>query len=368
MGGGGVWNFHERRIYPINIYISAMNSPKYSISIPKPCHEDWNQMTPEQKGRFCGVCNKTVVDFTNKTTTEVDQIIDEKKSEKICGRFNSTQIAGPVTVTVPAYIRAQRYSVTRAFMIALFFVFGAGLFSCTSNSGELVGKIEVTGDMEITEEIVKGEVFTGDTLICIMPLPIKEKAIAVEIPQVGQTIIREELYMLGGPRFTETEVIEPLMVKGEVAPEIIEPEDKIEMMGKPKFMVMESDTPPKITCKLPVVSKIVGDIKIDSAQVEDSNSNIRIVESDPENSSLFAFPNPSSGLITLKYTVKKQEHIAIDVCSIKGGTVMKLVDMPSHHTGEYNTSFDLSELANGIYLIRYNSSKGNETVRVVISK
>ena len=345
-----------------------MNNPKYSISIPKPCHEDWNQMTPEQKGRFCGVCNKTVVDFTNKTTTEVDKIIDERKSEKICGRFNSTQIANPVTVTVPAYIRAQRYSLTRAFMIALFFVFGAGLFSCTSNSGELVGKIEVTGDMEITEEIVKGEVLTGDTLICIMPLPIKEKATAVEMPQVGQTIIREEIYALGGPRFIENEVVEPLMVKGEVVPETIEPEEKIEMMGKPKFITMGGVNTVETTCELPVIKDLTNESNEETIDQEADNSEIRIVESDPENSSLFAFPNPSSGLITLKYTVKKQEHIAIDVCSLKGGTVLKLVDMPSHHTGEYNTTFDLSELANGIYLIRYNSSKGNETVRVVISK
>lgn len=35
-----------------------------SLYIPKPCHEDWNKMTPTQQGKFCGSCNKQVIDFS----------------------------------------------------------------------------------------------------------------------------------------------------------------------------------------------------------------------------------------------------------------------------------------------------------------
>ncbi|WP_353101217.1 carboxypeptidase-like regulatory domain-containing protein [Myroides odoratus] len=57
---------------------------KYTINIPKPCSEDWNQMTPLEKGRHCAVCEKTILDFSNYTKQELIQHI--KQEGKICGR------------------------------------------------------------------------------------------------------------------------------------------------------------------------------------------------------------------------------------------------------------------------------------------
>ena len=57
---------------------------RYSIQIPEPCSEDWNQMTPLEKGRHCAVCEKTILDFSNYTKQELIQHI--KQEGKICGR------------------------------------------------------------------------------------------------------------------------------------------------------------------------------------------------------------------------------------------------------------------------------------------
>ncbi|MDR2222121.1 MAG: carboxypeptidase-like regulatory domain-containing protein [Flavobacteriaceae bacterium] len=55
----------------------------YRLEIPEPCGEDWNLMTPQEKGRYCTVCDKVVVDFSKATKREI--ITHIKKEGKICG-------------------------------------------------------------------------------------------------------------------------------------------------------------------------------------------------------------------------------------------------------------------------------------------
>ncbi|WP_438965516.1 hypothetical protein [Flavobacterium sp.] len=65
-------------------------STKIQISIPKPCHENWEEMTTVEKGRFCSSCQKKVYNFLNASDSE---IIDTLSSDKnICGRFNFQQL------------------------------------------------------------------------------------------------------------------------------------------------------------------------------------------------------------------------------------------------------------------------------------
>lgn len=68
--------------------------PTYSISIPEPCHEDWNKMTPTEKGRHCASCQKEVIDFTNKNNEQLFKLID--KGSNMCGRFRKEQLDTPL--------------------------------------------------------------------------------------------------------------------------------------------------------------------------------------------------------------------------------------------------------------------------------
>lgn len=60
------------------------------ISIPSPCHESWQDMTPAEKGRFCASCKKVVHDFTQLSDREITTVLANDKSA--CGRFLSTQL------------------------------------------------------------------------------------------------------------------------------------------------------------------------------------------------------------------------------------------------------------------------------------
>jgi hypothetical protein len=63
---------------------------KYKIQIPKPCNENWNEMTPTQKGMFCSNCKKEVINYEHYSNFQLAKTISN--SEGICGRFTIEQL------------------------------------------------------------------------------------------------------------------------------------------------------------------------------------------------------------------------------------------------------------------------------------
>jgi hypothetical protein len=105
----------------------------YSISIPEPCHEDWNKMTPKDKGRFCDSCSKTVIDFTKMNSNEIQNFITQNQEQRICGHFKQTQLES-IHLHVPIQTFASR-SFHKLFLLALLITMGISLFSCTKTNG-----------------------------------------------------------------------------------------------------------------------------------------------------------------------------------------------------------------------------------------
>ena len=71
-------------------------TPKFKISIPEPCHEDWSKMTPTEKGRHCKACSKVVIDFTHFSNEALHKRITQ--GESLCGRFLPHQLDTPLTI------------------------------------------------------------------------------------------------------------------------------------------------------------------------------------------------------------------------------------------------------------------------------
>ncbi|MEO9513033.1 MAG: carboxypeptidase-like regulatory domain-containing protein [Flavobacteriaceae bacterium] len=64
------------------------------LTIPKPCSENWNKMTPTQKGAYCKNCQKEVIDFTK--TPKIVLAKKLSKGSNLCGRFKSEQLNFPL--------------------------------------------------------------------------------------------------------------------------------------------------------------------------------------------------------------------------------------------------------------------------------
>ncbi|MGH1384648.1 carboxypeptidase-like regulatory domain-containing protein [Kordia sp.] len=67
-----------------------MKHPELIVQIPEPCHEDWGNMSPTEKGRFCNACTKEVIDFSAKSDEEV--IKHFTNHGNLCGRFHASQL------------------------------------------------------------------------------------------------------------------------------------------------------------------------------------------------------------------------------------------------------------------------------------
>jgi len=66
--------------------------------IPTPCHEDWDNMTPRDKGRFCASCSKQVVDFSLMSDQQVLNYF-KNATGNVCGRFANDQLQRPMIET-----------------------------------------------------------------------------------------------------------------------------------------------------------------------------------------------------------------------------------------------------------------------------
>lgn len=62
------------------------------LSIPQPCHENWDAMTPNDRGRHCTACATTVIDFTTMSDAEALLFFTKEKKTNTCGRVLADQL------------------------------------------------------------------------------------------------------------------------------------------------------------------------------------------------------------------------------------------------------------------------------------
>jgi len=65
---------------------------RIQLAVDNPCHENWDNMSPSEKGRFCASCQKQVVDFTNMSDAQVASFFKKPSTGSVCGRFMQDQL------------------------------------------------------------------------------------------------------------------------------------------------------------------------------------------------------------------------------------------------------------------------------------
>jgi len=123
---------------------AAMTTPTVldQVRIASPCNARWEDMTGDERTRFCGQCSKHVYNFSAMTRVEVEMLIREKDG-RLCGRFYRRSDGRMLTTDCPTGVRRRRNRLARfgsAVFAAVMFIFGG----CSSRrEPRLMGEIAV---------------------------------------------------------------------------------------------------------------------------------------------------------------------------------------------------------------------------------
>lgn len=63
----------------------------FTVDIPKPCAQSWEQMDQTANGKFCSHCSTEVIDFTQMSTAQL-QLYFKNTTQPICGRIDTFQL------------------------------------------------------------------------------------------------------------------------------------------------------------------------------------------------------------------------------------------------------------------------------------
>src|SRR5262245_18205516 len=77
-----------------------MNDLLSQVKIASPCRARWEDMTGDDRSRFCGRCEKYVYNFSAMTATEAEDLIRAKEG-KLCGRFYRRRDGTMLTANCP---------------------------------------------------------------------------------------------------------------------------------------------------------------------------------------------------------------------------------------------------------------------------
>lgn len=300
-----------------------------NISIPEPCSENWNEMTPTEKGAFCQKCALEVIDFTNKSGDEIRDILALNIGSRVCGHIQPKQL-DQLNDDFQVWQLNTKQSFNRAWIFSLLVVFGLTLFSCEEDEAPVIQSIQQTAqsffknfseDVEVRPQSESGHLQVGESHVTgqmKMEIPNDDPVKEVNID------------------------IEEIVVVSELN---ADREDITCEMGS------EDDVSWVTIDGAISVSRVYADHLIDVTEVETE-----------EAMSALVYPNPASNQTTVKVEMPTESDAEIQLFAPNGQHI-RTIHSGSLSKGETEFLLDLTQLDTGTYLVVIYTNGEKETVR-----
>lgn len=295
------------------------------ISIPEPCHENWNDMSITEKGRFCSSCSKVVRDFTNSSKSSIlkEYLNSDPNGEKICGVFRNSQL-DEINRDFELYTFRSKQSFQSAFVLSLMLVFGLTLFSCTSEDQK--------NEFEKFRSEAVGRILEEEKT----PLPLVE-SIESEITKPEEVSIKEVIIACEGPK--------SIVVENEIPQVDIIGLQEITMgISVGRYYVNRED-----------ISQLIQE----DLEEYDEKGNLL-----PNSFSLSAYPNPTVDFSHIEVKVPKDEVFNWYLISSEGKLIQSNQQL-NLKRGTHTIDLDFIDQPPGIYFMNLQSGSFKETVRIL---
>lgn len=335
------------------------------VTIPNPCHENWNGMTAAEQGRFCGKCCKTVIDFSSKTNDEILSILKSKQSERVCGHFNTEQVNLPQTVTISLLQNGRQISFRNIFLLSLFIVFGTTLFSCRDANNRTIGKIELVNKPDEEKRVTLGMIVAPfvDTIIIpeeqhlLRGEAVYEPPVDTTIEWVSEKIMGDTIYSI------------PHDIKGKIKSTATTAEQVTSIECFP--------TDPKTT--LPDIQTFTLGMIVREETVDTTDSGTisndtgltitgeRVSETMRNETTFTVYPNPGKNNFNLKLNATQKEIYEIALYDVSGKLVQQLYN--SYMTSEGIQTLLLNiEQPPGVYFVILRNAVHRLSQKIVIEE
>lgn len=387
-----------------------------SISIPEPCHENWADFTPTQKGAFCGSCQIDVVDFSNKTPDEVKAILKENTGKHMCGRFRKSQL-NELNHEFYQWENQSVKTFQSKFLYACLIVFGMTLFtSCDVSEQHFLGEVNTewnnNSDEGQSNFVAPAADFDKDTTKKNKNKHHYRKGKIKYEPEQTQEEKESLEMILGKPAIQERDTLkdENCHIKGNLVVEDVDLTDNLpvkdtleetlmgdtiiwndemvdgEIFWDPKFDEFIEDTT-KTTEDVQNVDTLEieqlhlkGEIKLVNPYPEDDEENLSNQDVDPSDKDSLApisldipqfdmvfesklYPNPVIDQTTVVIHVKNPEIFNVYLYAINGKMV-KDIYKGMLASGRQEFLVDLTKYEAGSYLIVIKAGKQKESLRL----
>lgn len=104
---------------------------KAIVEIKKPCRENLEAMPDNDKGKFCGSCQTTVIDFTQMSPDEISAYFLNHKNEHICGTFDRNDVKTDSRIDhLLAWLHSRKLKFAAVFILGILLLSG-----CRSRRG-----------------------------------------------------------------------------------------------------------------------------------------------------------------------------------------------------------------------------------------